>query len=262
MPDYANIYRHTLRASDPTTGQKVSGTLDPNKRYNLDFMSIPVREPTPEQFQMAQQEQMRTEMLQAQQPEMPEWTEFTSIDDMPEQDYELGRLTIKRQYTDDMKIANQYQPGSPEYMTFAQEAAATMQSRMAKLNADRDKSKMAFRQINLNPNLSRDEKLLGKQNYYSDNPVWEAPRVEYPRYKEPKEESAREQLMKQLLTGFGETPTTELPTATTPAGMMVTQDDWAKILTLDQESQDEFDRIVMEGNPEKIKQALARLRGM
>ena len=183
MPDYAKVYRHGLRATDPTTRREVTGTLDPESRYNLEFTSqqIPPGAVMPSDIAEAT-ESRQAELERA--TRIPEWTEFTDIDDLPEQDYNLGRLTIKRQYTDDVKIANQYDPGSPEYTTFHQEAAATMNARMGKLNVERDRAEMAFRQTNQDPNLGREEKSRMKTDFYGRNPVWKPPRVEYP--EEPK----------------------------------------------------------------------------
>jgi hypothetical protein len=104
-----------------------------------------------------------------------------NIEDLPEQDYELGRLTIKRQYSDDVKIADGYQPGSPQYIALHEEARMSMQSRLAKLQMDYDRANMQFKNIRQNPNLDPDEQFMMKSQYYESNPVWKPERIGYPK---------------------------------------------------------------------------------
>lgn len=171
MPiDYANLapmYRDVRRAYE--AGQEVT-EAGPQTAFATTTERIDPLTLSPAEIQSYFERQTQP----------PEWEEYTDIDDAPEQDYDLGRLTIKRQYSDDVKIANAYQNGTPEFMALHQEAAATMQARMAKLNMERDRVEMAFRQINRNPNFARNERRQGKINFYRSNPVWKIPRVEYP----------------------------------------------------------------------------------
>lgn len=111
------------------------------------------------------------------------------IEDLPQQDYELGRLTIKRQFTDDMKIANGYRDIDPQtYEGLAAEAGMTMQSRLAKLQMNLDRTEMAFKQIRQNPNFSPGEQFEGKTKFYDANPVWKTPRIRRPATPEMVEE--------------------------------------------------------------------------
>lgn len=125
------------------------------------------------------------------------------IENLPQQDYELGRLTIKRQYSDDVKIADAYQQGSPQYMALHDEARMVMQSRLSKLQMNLDRAEMAFKQVRQDPNLSPDEQFIGKTKFYEANPVWETPRPKYPKPLTP-----QEQMMAKISGGLEEeTPT-------------------------------------------------------
>ena len=165
----APIYRHGLRVTEPVAEgppAPVEGVLDPQKRYDFDFTSEMVDPSTltPEEIQDVFGE--------------------ADIEDIPEQDYNLGRITTIRQFTDDMKIANEYKAIDPEsYGILAQEAAATMQSRMMKLNMKRDKAEAAFLRIDQDVNSGYTEKQQFKTSYYDKNPIWKTPKVEYQRPK-------------------------------------------------------------------------------
>ena len=210
MPNYANmapIYKHSLRATEPVTGAEVPGTLDPSKRYNLEFTSEMLKSPTPEQYQEATiQDQPQP------QPKMPEWEGYggqTDIDYLPDDDYELGRVTSKRQFLDDMKLANELMPGSPEYLAFAEEAQMSFRARNAKMNLEREKTENAFRQIRQDPKFTAQEKRAAKVQYYDANPIWEAKKVQYPKAKE----TSRFDLLKGLI----EPPTITEPVEEAPS---------------------------------------------
>ena len=177
------IFRHSLRAFDPATNLEVEGKLDPEKRYNLEFTRSP--EPVPYES-LTYDERVKLQSPQAPQavetgiPGMPEWQESTDVDDVVESGYESGRISIRRQYLDDMKIANSLPMGSQEQQVFAQEAAATMQARMAELNMNRNSAKQMFRQINQRQELTPKEKMELKTGYYEKNPIWRTPKIDYP----------------------------------------------------------------------------------
>lgn len=177
MPDYASIdrsqlapiYRNVRKAYDPTTGQQVTeagqGSVFQTAQEQVDPYTM--------------SEQQIQDWISGQTPE-PQWDEFTDIDAVPELQYNMGKMTIKRQYSDDVRIADMYPPGSPQYITLHQEASATMLARMAELNAQRDKIKNGMQQLNRNYNLTRDQRREGKMQYLEANPVYEPPKVQDP----------------------------------------------------------------------------------
>lgn len=191
MPDIdlsrlAPLYRHDInqiKVTDPLTGQPLEGVLDPNRRVNIQFPQGQLVDPStlrPQEIQGAIQ----------QASEEPPWQEFggqTDIIDLPDEDYNLARISSKRQFLDDMKLANELMPGSPEYLAFAEEAQATFRARNAKINMEREKSEMKFKEIRQNPNLDPQEKRQMMVQYYSANPIYKAPQIQEPAIPKPNE---------------------------------------------------------------------------
>lgn len=129
--------------------------------------------------------------------EQAEWQ--SRPENMPQQDFELGRLTIKRQFTDDMKIANGFKDIDPEtYSGLAAEARMTLQSRLNKLQVNLDRSEMQFKQIRQNPNYDANEQAQLMQQYYAANPVWSPPDIG-----RQKQVSPEQQMMTEIMAGMG-----------------------------------------------------------
>jgi hypothetical protein len=199
MPDIdlsrlAPLYRHDInqiKVTDPLTGQPLEGVLEPNKRVNMKFPKGQLVDPSTVPMQ-----EIQGAIQQA--SEQPPWQEFggqTDIIDLPDEDYNLARISSKRQFLDDMKLANELMPGSPEYLAFAEEAQATFRARNAKINMEREKSEMKFKEIRQNPNLDPQEKERMMVRYYSANPIYKAPPIQEPAIPEPEKPiTAKQQL--------------------------------------------------------------------
>lgn len=219
MPDYTDIYRHGLRATDPITGQEVTGTLDPAKRYNLEFTSEAVEPSTLTPTQI--REVIRDEQL-AQQPKMPEWTEYTDINDQAESDYKTGQLAVQNEYLEDMKKIDQLQPGSQQHVILSSFAASKLQSRMGELNTKKQKWDMTRQRLRQEVTLAPPERKGMEMDFYSKNPIFEPSKVELPEQISPQEQIIQKRLdyIKSLETRIALGQATD-----------VEQDDYKKLVT-------------------------------
>jgi len=101
------------------------------------------------------------------------------MDAIIKQDYELGHLTILRQYTDDMKIARFYKNADPlMYESLARDAETRKVLGLAEIQANLDKSKRMFKQIDQDRRLSLEEGFKAKMGYYQKNPGFTMPQSE------------------------------------------------------------------------------------
>lgn len=117
------------------------------------------------------------------------WQHRYNINSMPDKYYKVGRVSIQRQFIEDMNRVRGLPDNSIEKQVLSSEAAANFQMRMSELNMQKVKAKSAFRQINLDPKFSREEKVAAKESFLKNNPVWKQANVGRPSitaYREPK----------------------------------------------------------------------------
>lgn len=188
MPNGTPIYRHRMVAYDPITGQEVTGTLDPQKRYNLSFVSEPVDPTTLSQRELYE---LATE---SREPEMP-IVQPTDVYGLAETDYKTGQLAAQNEYLEDMKTIDRLQPGSQQHIVLSQLAAARMQSKMAELDMNKSRWDNANRQLRQQMTLSRVERTQMASDFYAKNRIFEPSRVRMPRLEE---ESEAERLGKMI----------------------------------------------------------------
>jgi hypothetical protein len=109
-----------------------------------------------------------------------------------------------------MKNAEGFKAISPDtYTALADEARMTMQSRLLRLEQNKSRAEMNFKQITHNPNLSKAEQYEAMSKYYDANPVFEPAQVRAAVAKTPlqilREETQREALG-TIEPLFGEEP--------------------------------------------------------
>jgi hypothetical protein len=170
MPEYSQIYRQGLRAYEPTTGEEVAGTLDPERRYNLQFYSEPATDVTGQEYQDLM-ERTFAEQQRPQQTQIPEWSYTTR--DLADNDYQTGMLSAQNEYLEEMKVVDNLPPGSQQHILLSQLAAQKLQAKNAELNMNKQKWDNARRQIRQDPDFSGQNRYDLESQWYAKNRIFE-----------------------------------------------------------------------------------------
>jgi hypothetical protein len=170
MPEYSQIYRQGLRAYEPTTGEEVAGTLDPERRYNLQFYSEPTTNVTGQEYQ-GLMERTFAEQQRPQQTQIPEWSYTTR--DLADNDYQTGMLSAQNEYLEEMKVVDNLPPGSQQHILLSQLAAQKLQAKNAELNMNKQKWDNVRRTIRQDDKYSGQNRYDLESQWYAKNRIFE-----------------------------------------------------------------------------------------